>query len=487
MIFWDGEWGSMKIHFFHTNDVHSHFEEYLQTATQLRRHRDDVAARGETVFTFDIGDHADRKRMETEGTLGRTNAALLRTVGYDAWVFGNNEGLILPKSSWPDLVLESGAPVLTANLFDEETRAYYPFFDSYSILERDGFRLGVFGVTVAFSDFYNMHGVFAEHPRDTFARLLPELQAQGVDAIVLLSHLGLSADRQIAEEIPGIDLILGGHTHQVTPEPELVGATWICQAGCFGAFYGHVELDWDAEVRKIRGVTGQVIPRDPTLEPDGDLVEVLVHWQERAAQELSAVIADLPTELWHSPIGNSPLGHLLVDGMRRLTGAPIAMLNGGMLNHGLLAGPLTRQDLLTCFPSPSVTCIVEMTGAQVLSVLQKSLLPGFFEQVGKGYGFRGHFLGGLLISGLTVHVTELGEYLYDLRVELAEQPLDLEGWYEVAIPDYLYFSPVYEEFKAGRSVRFQLPFLRELLAQELCREPAMEEALSAQRWIFATA
>ncbi|PWK13803.1 bifunctional metallophosphatase/5'-nucleotidase [Tumebacillus permanentifrigoris] len=472
----------MKIHFFHTNDVHSHFEEYLQSATQLRRHRDEVTQRGETVFTFDIGDHADRKRMETEGTLGRANAALLRTVGYDAWVFGNNEGLILPKSSWADLVRESATPVLTSNLFDDESREGYPFFEPYLILERGGLRVGVFGVTVAFSDFYNIHGVFSEHPRDTFHRLLPEIQAQGVDLVVLLSHLGLHADRQIAQEIEGIDLILGGHTHQVTPEPELVGQTWICQAGCYGGFYGHVELEWDVAEQRVRGVSGGAIPRDPSVVPDADLESLLAHWQELAAEELSAVIVELPDELGHHLIGNSALGHLLADGMRRLTGADIAMINGGMFNHGLIAGPCTRQDLLTCFPSPSLSCVVELSGAQIRDVLQKSLLPGYYERVGKGYGFRGHYLGGLQVSGLRIRVVELGEFLYDLQIEHAGEPLDLAGVYRVAAPDYLYFSAVYEEFKEGRSVSFHMPFLRELLGQEL--QGAVAADVAEPRWIF---
>ncbi|KEO83056.1 bifunctional metallophosphatase/5'-nucleotidase [Tumebacillus flagellatus] len=472
----------MKVHFFHTNDVHSHFEEYLQVATQLRRHRADVAAQEEIAFTFDIGDHADRKRMETEGTLGRTNAALLRAVGYDAWVFGNNEGLILPKTSWPDLVRESGAPVLAANLFDEETREAYPFFDPYLVFERGGLRVAVFGVTVAFSDFYNMHGVFAEHPRATFERLLPEIQAQGADLIVLLSHLGLGADRQIAEEVPGIDLILGGHTHQVTPEPELVGNTWICQAGCYGAFYGHVEIEWDEGTRTLQNVSGGAIPRDRELIPDEDLTGLLSEWQERAAEELSQVVVELPEEIGHRLLGNSPLAHLLTDGMRALSGADVALLNGGMFNHGLLPGPFTQQDLLTCFPSPSLTCIVEITGAQLLSVLRKSLLPGYFEQVGKGYGFRGHYIGGLQVSGLRIRAVEVGAYQFELHAEHDGVSIEADAWYSVAICDYLYFSPVFEEFKQGRSARFQLPFLRELLAQELVRRRDREYV--EDRWFF---
>ena len=337
----------MQIHFFHTNDVHSHFEEYLQVATQLRRHRERVLAQGGPVYTFEIGDHGDRKRMETEGTLGRTNGALIRTVGYDAWVFGNNEGLTLPKSVWPELVNESGVPVLIANLFEGEQREKFPFFEPYLIFERGGVRVGVLGMTVAFSDFYKMFGVHAEHPRDSFARVLPELRAQGVDLVVLLSHLGLNSDRQIVEEIEGIDIIFGGHSHHVLTEPEKIGSTWICQAGCFGAYYGHLAVEWDENQRAISSVQGGAIERDPGVEPDADLTDLLAHWQEEAQVRLSETIASLPVALGHDLAGNSPLAHLLTDGMRRRTGAPIGMINGGMFNHGLIAGPVSKADLLT--------------------------------------------------------------------------------------------------------------------------------------------
>nr|WP_283809076.1 5'-nucleotidase [Tumebacillus amylolyticus] len=205
-------------------------------------------------------------------------------------------------------------------------------------------------------------------------------------------------------------------------------------------------------------------------------------WEERAAEELSSVVVDLEHEIGHHLIVNSPLGHLLSDGMRRLTGAEIALINGGMFNHGLLPGPFTRQDLLTCFPSPCLTCVVEITGAQLLSVLQKSLLPGFYEQVGKGYGFRGHFIGGLQVSGLQIQVEEVGLYLYDVQAVHEGGEIEPERWYSVAICDYLYFSPVFEEFKQARSVKFQLPFLRELLAKELTSVQLAE--VEQPRWHF---
>ncbi|MCX7570599.1 bifunctional UDP-sugar hydrolase/5'-nucleotidase [Tumebacillus sp. DT12] len=473
----------MRVHFFHTNDVHSHFEEYLQVATQLRRRREQATADGDVVFSFDIGDNADRKRMETEGTFGRTNAALLAQVGYDAWTFGNNEGLTLPKDSWADLVNESNTPLLVANLFDDESREPFGCFEPYVILERSGLRVAVIGLTVPFFDFYKMFGVWAEHPRDTFARLLPEIREQGVDLVVLLSHLGLGSDRQIAEEIEGIDLILGGHTHNVLEQPEQIGRTWIAQAGSHGSHLGHLTLEWDDAARRIAAVTGGAVPRDRSLVPDQDLADLLAHWQEHAAMRMTEVVAQLDQPLLHRLSGDSPLAHLVVDGMRARTGAQIAMINGGVFNHGLIEGPVTRADLLTCFPGPSITCVVELTGGQVLSLLEKSLDPAYAEQVGKGYGFRGYRVGGLQVSGLTVNVTRQtdGRTVIDARHD--GKAIDPERVYEVAGIDYLYFSPVYAEFKEGRSVRFQLPFVRQLLGEVLAQTG--EADIESPRWMFA--
>lgn len=471
----------MKIHFFHTNDVHSHFEEYLQVATQLRRSREEVEAAGETVFTFDIGDHADRKRMETEGTFGRTNASLLELVKYDACTIGNNEGLTLPRETWGDYINESQTPTLVANLFDDQTREAFSFFEPYIILERDGVRLAVLGLTVPFFDFYKMFGIYAEHPRDTFARLMPEIKKHDVDLVVLLSHLGLVSDRQIAEEIEGIDIILGGHTHNVLHEPERIGKTIICQAGCYGAFYGHLTIDWDAEKREVVGISGGAVARDEQVTPDQDLASLLTHWQEHAAQELTEVVAELEDTVEHAIMGNSPLGHLLTDAMRRQTGAQIAMINAGSFNHGLLQGKVTKADMLTCFPGPHIICVTELTGEQVLSLLRKSLDPFHVQQIGRGYGFRGYYVGGLQLSGLHVNVV-IGEDGYELDVTCDGQPLVADQVYQVAATDYLHFSPVYPEFKQGTHIRFELPFLREVLGQELARTRGVN--IEGERWHF---
>ena len=62
------------------------------------------------------------------------------------------------------------------------------------------------------------------------------------DAVVVLSHLGYRQDLALAASVPGIDLILGAHTHTLLHEPEKIGSTWICQGGSHARFYGYYEF-----------------------------------------------------------------------------------------------------------------------------------------------------------------------------------------------------------------------------------------------------
>ena len=88
------------IHVYHTNDIHSHFENWPQTSRFLRDKRSESERQNEAYFLFDIGDHVDRSHPFTEGTNGKGNVLLLNEAGYDAVTIGNNEGITMPKEAW---------------------------------------------------------------------------------------------------------------------------------------------------------------------------------------------------------------------------------------------------------------------------------------------------------------------------------------------------------------------------------------------------
>ncbi|WP_282199964.1 bifunctional metallophosphatase/5'-nucleotidase [Collibacillus ludicampi] len=468
----------MNIHLIHTNDVHSHYEEFLKLASSIRDLRDELQARGEIVFLFDIGDHADRSRAETDGTFGLTNAALLRELGYDGFVFGNNEGLTLPQQSWEAFCQEASIPVLVSNLFKLEDGRRYPFFREHSLIYREGVTLGVFGLTAPFATYYERGGVQVVNPEECAVEQVRILREKGADIIVLLSHLGLKADRRIAANVPGIDVILGGHTHHVLERPERVGDTWIGQAGKYAAYYGHMVLDYDHISRKVRDVSGIVIPNEEENEVDGELARVFSEWREVAQRTLSTVVADLPCTLYNRIDGESPLANLLADELRLLTGTEIAFFNTGTLLSSLGPGAVTKMMLLNCCPSPIMPVTGKYTGAELKRIFAKSLLPAYFEKIGFGFGFRGREIGTMAVSGVTWEVGHDGALL---SVRVGDQPLLDDHLYSCATIDYLTFSGVYEEVKLGRHLRHEPIFLRELLERALKDPGALERAYVPRR------
>ncbi|MFC4767645.1 bifunctional metallophosphatase/5'-nucleotidase [Effusibacillus consociatus] len=469
----------MNLHVLHTNDVHSHLEQYLRLATQIRRLHNCLVASDETVLLFDIGDHADRMSPETDGTMGIVNAALLNAMKYDAWVFGNNEGLIIPRKHWAELCAKSGAPVVTANLRDLETGGRLPFFQDTLMIERGGVKVGVFGLTAPYNEYYNLEGIHALDPVERIPVLVEKLRSQGAEVIIFLSHLGLSVDRNLAQQISGVNVILGSHTHHVLEKPERLGDVWIAQAGKFANYFGHLVIDFDETDRRVRSVSGCVIPRDESIDSDSDLRRILDMYRLQADQVLDKILLEVPEELQHHIHEESELGNLVADEMREMLGAEIALLNTGVFLSGIAAGPLTRRILLACCPSPINPVLIELYGWQIREVLEKALDPAHTHRRGMGFGFRGKEIGSLALSGMQVTHNADGRVL---EIVVGGELLDPNRVYRVVTGDYLVFSGVYEEVARGTKIRIEHLFLREVIERAL-REPTNLRRAKARRWV----
>ncbi|GAX91331.1 bifunctional metallophosphatase/5'-nucleotidase [Effusibacillus lacus] len=468
----------MYLHLIHTNDVHSHLGEYLKVGTQIRRLREDLLAHGEPVLLFDIGDHADRMSPETDGTMGRVNASLLKALNYDAWVFGNNEGLIIPRQYWQDLCEQSAIPVLTSNLRDLRTFDRFPFFQDTLLLDRNGVKIGVFGLTAPYNIYYHLEEVHALAAEDQVPQLVEELRKQGAEMVIMLSHLGLGVDRTLAQKVDGVDIILGSHTHNVLEEPERVGGSWIAQAGKFAQYFGHLAIEFDETDRCVRDIKGRVIPREDSVIPDPDLQTILDEGKREAERVMDSVLVHVPENLDHHYHGESELGNLVADEMKELVQAEIALLNTGVFLFGLNAGPLTRRVLLNCCPSPINPVLVELYGWQIRDLLQKALDPAYTHRRGMGFGFRGKVVGSLALSGLQVQCDEKG---FIQQVVANDKPLQENRRYLAATADYLVFSGVYEELKGADKIRIEPLFLREIMERALLN-PANIRRAKVRRW-----
>lgn len=473
----------MRVHVLHTNDVHSQVENYLRLGARLRALREDLRRAGEAVLTFDIGDLMDRVRPETEATLGRVNAALMAALGYDGWVFGNNEGLTIPVSEWDDLVRLSGTTVFGTNLRTRSGRPFASMAD-FRVFELEGVRIGVFGVTPNYEVAYRALAVRPLPPLRMAREMACRLRAEGCQLVLALSHLGLPEDHRMAAEVPEIDVILGGHTHHFLPGVEWEGRTAIFQAGKHALAFGHTVIELDVAARRVTDVRAETVPVPLDGPPDAAMAQVYEAWLPRISASLSQPIAHLTTPLPVSLEEESLFANVLVEALMDAYPADIGIMMAGALGASLLAGDVTLRDVLGACSTPTRPLLLTLTGRDLVAILEKSLQPAYYRRQGIGFGFRGGWIGRLALAGARVEV-EAGCNADEPRIRqvwIRGEPVQPYAAYRVVTCEYLWLSPVYREFKAGRDVEVKAPLVREVLLSRL-RDARLLERARDRRYI----
>ncbi len=229
-----------KITIYHTNDLHNRHE-----AFDLLSH---VEMNGNTLL-LDAGD-----AIGGSSTVFRFHEPVIdrmNNLGYDALTMGNRE---LNYIRWVLKIRAEQAkfPILSANL-EDLTGKTGDFYKSHIIKEVSGLKVGIFGLTpVQYNDDSNwlpfLKFRFLD-PVETSLKIV-DLLRDKVDLLILLSHLGIDSDRKIAEQVSGIDLIIGGHTHTLIKEPIKLNDTYIFQAGCYGEQIGKIDLEIKGDNQK---------------------------------------------------------------------------------------------------------------------------------------------------------------------------------------------------------------------------------------------
>ncbi|MCX8052914.1 MAG: metallophosphatase [Armatimonadetes bacterium] len=226
-----------RVVIFHTSDIHNRLD--YDRARFLR----DLKAGIPESLVLDSGDAIWAGNAFWRPG-GEPVLDLMSEVSYDAMCLGNREFHFLRTG----LISKTGRAkftILSANLRSAKN-SKPDSIESFLILERSGVRIGIFGLSVPcvtqrmvirrVADFY------FDDPIESARELVPKLRNK-CDLVVALTHIGLDLDRKLAVNTPGIDLILGGHTHTVTPTPEQAGHTWILHHGHHCKQVGRVEVD----------------------------------------------------------------------------------------------------------------------------------------------------------------------------------------------------------------------------------------------------
>lgn len=460
-----------KIFFYYTNDLHSNFEQWPRVAGFLKEAKASRAATNDSCWVIDIGDHVDRVHPIAEAFMGRANVQLMNEAGYDLVTLGNNEGITMAHEDLFHLYDNANFQVVCANLNSLTGSEPGWLKPSVQLQTINGVKIGIIGLTAPFNAFYEL---LNWHITPAFAELenyVTKLKGTA-DIIILLSHLGLNEDQEIARRFKDIDVIIGGHTHHLLRTGELVNNTIITAAGKHCAFVGEVILTWDhtkKEIAKKEAYTTDITHLAKDLQTEQTLQEM----QADAAKVLNKTIVEIDNPIEVKWFQHTEIMQQLTNKLKEWTKADCAMLNSGLLLDQLPAGKITYEDIHRICPHPINPVVVELNGDELLEVIRASLTKDFMELKLKGFGFRGEILGRMVFSGLEV-VTgfhENGEEFVKEACFTDGKPLDPAKTYLVATADTFTFGRLLPEVAKSEVKRYFLPeFLRDLLAAALKEE-----------------
>jgi S-sulfosulfanyl-L-cysteine sulfohydrolase len=338
---------------------------------------------------------------------------------------------------------------LAQNVFLTEEAAFNdkPAFDPASgrvfkpamVKELGGYRVGIIGqafpyVPVAHPKRFTPDWTFGIREAE-LQKLVDELrEKEKVDAVLLLSHNGMDVDLKLAGRVTGIDVILGGHTHDAVPQPVTVtnasGKTLVTNAGSAGKCLGVLDLELGKGA--VKGVRYRLLPvYSGLLKPDAAMQALIDRLRAPYGAKFSERIATAGDLLYRRGNFNGPMDQLICDCLREELGAQIALSPGFRWGNTMLPGePIRMEDVLseTAITYPQVY-VQEMTGEQIKSVLEdvcdNLFNPDPYYQQG-GDMVR---LGG--IDYACTPTESIGRRISDLTLDNG-QPLDAGKTYKVA-------------------------------------------------------
>ncbi len=441
------------IHIYHTNDIHSHFENWAQISRFVRDKRLEHTKEGDSFFLFDIGDHVDRSHPFTEGTNGKGNVTLLNEAGYDAVTIGNNEGITMSKESLTELYDEAEFDIVLGNLFDENDE--FPRWAKESIIYETskGTKIGIIGATALYTQFYATLGWTITSPREQLKAVAEKL-APLTDIIICLSHMGLPEDEILAAECPVIDVILGAHTHHLFLEGKYINNTLLAATGKFGDYTGHVTIRYDEDKGCIIDKIATVYPTEklPVDKKDTQKLEELMMTGKKAMEERMFYN---PRDLKQNLFAASPLSNLLGRALIDYSDADCAMFNAGIFLGSLDRGWITKETIHSLLPHPINVCVITLSGAELLEVYELSLNEEWPEIKIKGLGFRG------VLMGAMIH-----ERFYKNRhgtLFVGNREVFIEGTYTLATLDMFTFGFFFPKLEHAQKDYCMPELLRDIL------------------------
>ncbi len=322
-----------------------------------------------------------------------------------------------------------------------------PVFKPYVMREMNGVPVAIIGQAFPYTPIANPRYLMSEWgfgiQEETMQKTVDEARAKGAQVVFLLSHNGMDVDLKMASRVTGIDVIMGGHTHDGMPVASVIsnagGKTVVTNSGSNGKFLGVMDLD--VRAGKVQDFKYRLLPVFANMLPADKEMDALIT-RVRAPYEarLGEKLAVNDSFLYRRGNFNGTGDQLLLDALMEVQGAEIAFSPGFRWGTTLLPGQaITREWLMdmTAITYPYTT-LTEMTGETIKSILEdvadNLFNPDPYYQQG-GDMVR---VGGMRYACNPTN--SMGQRIDDMR--LNGKPIEADRKYKVAG-----WAPVAEEAK----------------------------------------
>ncbi|MFD2238895.1 bifunctional metallophosphatase/5'-nucleotidase [Aureimonas populi] len=394
----------------HTNDVHDRFEpinasdsacsqeqaaanECFGGVARLATALSQRTAAAANPLVLDAGDWFQGTLFFTQYG-GEAAAEMINRLGYHAMAVGNHEFDNGPA----DLEAFANAldiPLLGANIDPANEPALADgSIEGSTIVEVGGERIGVIGVVAEDTPELATTGEVAfERPAVAIRREVERLEGEGVNKIVLLSHVGYELDKRLAAEIEGIDVIVGGHSQTLlSNDDEDAGGAYptmvagpsgaevpIVQAYSYTKYLGELTVTFDEE-GVVTAASGDPILLDASFDEDPEIVARVVELAEPLEEIRARVVASAAGPIDGSRetcrIQECEMGNLVADAMLERTqgqGVQVVIINGGGLRASIDEGEVTQGEILTVLPFLNTLSTFEVSGADLVAALENGV------------------------------------------------------------------------------------------------------------------
>ena len=341
------------------------------------------------MLVLDAGDQFQGSLFYTKYK-GEAAVEFMNAMKIDAMAVGNHEFDDGPEFL-QKFVDSANFPVVSANIVAKKASKLDPI-SPYTIFELDGRKVAVIGALAEDTGETSSPGPHVSFASvvDRVQNAVKELEAKGIDHIIMLSHIGLPVDKRVVSQLKGIDLVIGGHSHTLLsntddaaegPYPVVVKdssgtSVPIVQAWAYSRIVGDFTVTFD-DSGKVTAWKGEAIAMGPELPETASMVARVAELAEPLNEIRQMPVGKAATDIDGSRetcrARECTMGNLVADALLWATkdsGTEIAIQNGGGLRASIGAGTVTMGDVLTVLPFQNAIATFKLKGSDVVDALQ---------------------------------------------------------------------------------------------------------------------